>query len=75
MKHLTAHSVCLLSDDPDVTTDIYIFNILNSYFLFVLFIYQPCIQLNPANRGIVKFVTMNHFLIKYSTVRRKTLIK
>ena len=27
------------------------------------------------NRGSVKFVTMNHFLIKYSTVWRKTLIK
>ena len=27
------------------------------------------------NRGSVKLVTMNHFLIKYSTVWRKTLIK
>ena len=27
------------------------------------------------NRGSVKFVTMSHFLIKYSTVWRKTLIK
>ena len=27
------------------------------------------------NRGSLKFVTMNHFLIKYSTVWRKTLIK
>ena len=27
------------------------------------------------NRGSVKFVAMNHFLIKYSTIWRKTLIK